>query len=215
MWCVFVFFFQKTEGVITLVSPPLSWLMHTLDSPLKIWQDEGRTVLPAFVFFYLLWRKQTMFIVFLLWETVLFLFLSLAVSWALNPFNSTALPVFWQLNLPYFLVILASCKVLTLTAKGACGQQLHRKSQDRMVCRMWPSVIPEAWAPTSWPFLLTCHMRTVLNSFICGSMSFLLKAGQLVGITNLEAHVANLHAISGRLGSKSGERNSCTSLTTI
>lgn len=77
----------------------------------------GRTALPAFVLFYLLWRKQTVFIVFLFWETILALFLSLAVLCSLNPLNSTALPVFWQLNLPYFLVVLASCKVLTLNSQ--------------------------------------------------------------------------------------------------
>lgn len=156
MWFIFVFYFRKIEGGIIWVSSPVSWWMLTLDFPLKIWQDEGRTALPAFVLFYLLWRKQTVFIGFLFWDAVLSLLLHCAISRALHPLHSAALPVFWQLNLPHFLVIISS---LRLTAKGACGQQFPRKSQYRMVPRMWPSVIPKASASISWSFLLTCHRR--------------------------------------------------------
>lgn len=100
------FSFKKLKVVSFPVPSPLSWLMHTLDFPLKIWQDEGRTVLPAFVLFYLLWRKQTVFIGFLFWA-VLSLLLSRALSGAPYPPHSTALPLCWQLNLPYTLVIIS------------------------------------------------------------------------------------------------------------
>lgn len=121
-WYIFVFFFQKIEGGIILVSSPLLWLMHTLDLPLKIWQDEGRTALPAFVLFYLLWRKQTVY-----WFPVRrncplpfkLCYLSCAISWALYPLNSTALPIFWQLNLPYFLVIISFLWSLNAHSQGS------------------------------------------------------------------------------------------------
>lgn len=62
MWCIFVFLFQKkSKGGSISVSSPLFWMMHPLDFPLKTWQDEGRTALPAFVWFCLLWRKQTVY----------------------------------------------------------------------------------------------------------------------------------------------------------
>lgn len=133
LWHISVFFFQKNWRCYHF---GLSFLIVTdahTGLPLKIRQDEGRTALPAFVLFYLLWRKQTLFIVFLFWGTVLSLLWSLAVSGAGSPLNGAALPSFWQLNLPYFLVILAPCEVLTLGAKGACGQHLCRKSQYRRV----------------------------------------------------------------------------------
>lgn len=164
LWHISVFSFQKkkkkTGGVTTLVSSLLSWLMHTLDFPLKIWQDEGRTALPAFVLFYLLWRKQTVFTVFLFWETILSLFWSLAVSRAGSPLSCTAPPGFLLVGKSsYFLVILASCKVLTLTAKGARGQQLDRKSRFRVVSlRCDPLSFQRPEHPfISWSFLLTCY----------------------------------------------------------
>lgn len=55
---------------------------------------------------------------FLSWEAVLSLLLSLAISEARYPFNSAALPVFWQLNLPCFLVITSLLSSLNTYSQG-------------------------------------------------------------------------------------------------
>lgn len=136
MLSISVFVFQKIEDGITLSSSPLGWLMHTLDFLLKIWQDKGKPALPAFVFFYLLGRKQTVFIIFLFWETVFSFCWSPALLWALYPLNSSALPIFWQLSLPYFLIIISFLENIKTYSERVRGQQLYRKSQYRMVSRM-------------------------------------------------------------------------------
>lgn len=140
MLSISVFVFQKIEDGITLSSSPLGWLMHTLDFLLKIWQDKGKPALPAFVFFYLLGRKQTVFIIFLCFsvseklsspfaEALLFYDLCTLLT-------SSALPIFWQLSLPYFLIIISFLENIKTYSERVRGQQLYRKSQYRMVSRM-------------------------------------------------------------------------------
>lgn len=126
------FSLKKAKVVSFQVSSPLFLNDAThLTFPLKTWQDEGRTALPAFVWFCLLWRKQTVYWFPVLRNCPLPFVKPCFISWALYPLNSTALPVFWQLNLPYFLVIINHCEVLTLSYEGACGQQFHRKAQPQ------------------------------------------------------------------------------------
>lgn len=64
-------------------------------------------------------EENKLFIGFLFGETVLSLLLSCAISWALYPLNSTALPIFWQLNLPYFLVIISFLWSLNAHSQGS------------------------------------------------------------------------------------------------